>query len=111
MPKGTRMEQDDANYILIWGQAKYNKLMPYNHSFNVPIMYTASSFFAYHAFATTFEALEVYFFRREKVLQSLGVGTPSMSLTLFLKSLWQKKTSIIARTCQQVRESTWMTRW
>jgi hypothetical protein len=35
-------------------------------------MYTASSLCAYHAFATTFEALEANFFRREKVLQYPG---------------------------------------
>jgi hypothetical protein len=68
-PKGTQMEQDDEYYILMWGQAKYRKLVPYDPSynvppsFNVPVMYTASSLRDYRAFANTFEALEANFFR------------------------------------------------
>jgi hypothetical protein len=42
-PKGTWMEQDEEYYFLNWGQAKYRKLVPYNPSSNVPIMYMASS--------------------------------------------------------------------
>ncbi len=63
------MEQDDENYIVIWGQAKYKKLVLYNPSSNVPIMYTASSLYAYCVFTTTFEALKANFFRREKIPQ------------------------------------------
>jgi hypothetical protein len=66
------MKQDDEYYILIWGQAKYRKSVPYDPSSNVPIMYTASSLRAYCTFANTFEALKANFFHREKVLQFPG---------------------------------------
>jgi hypothetical protein len=66
------MKQDDEYYILIWGQAKYKNLVPYDPSSNVPIMYTASSLGAYCTFANTFEALKANFFRQEKVLQFPG---------------------------------------
>jgi hypothetical protein len=71
-PKGTQMKQDDEYYLLIWGQAKYRKLVPYDPSFNVPIMYTISSLHAYCTFTTTFKALEANFFCQEKVLQFPG---------------------------------------
>jgi hypothetical protein len=60
--KGTRMSQDDEFYYVKWGQAKYQKLVPYNPSTNVLIMYTAAWSRTYRALATTFEALEVPFF-------------------------------------------------
>ncbi len=72
MPKGTQVEQDDENYVLILGQDKYKKSVPYNPSSLVPIIYTASSLCAYCAFATTFEALKAKFFCQEKVLQFPG---------------------------------------
>jgi hypothetical protein len=72
MPKGTQMEQDDEIYILIWGKAKYKKLISYNSSSNVPISYRASLSCAYCAFTTTFKVLKANFFRREKVLQFPG---------------------------------------
>jgi hypothetical protein len=56
------MDQDNEYYYLNWGQAKYRKLVPYDPSPNIPIMYTAASSGAYHAFATTFEALKAPFF-------------------------------------------------
>ncbi len=56
-PKGTRMGQDSEFYYLYWGQAKYQKLIPYNPLTNVLILYTAALLCAYHAFATTFEAI------------------------------------------------------
>ncbi len=68
------MEQDYENHILIWGQAKYMKLVPYDPSSNVLIMYMASLLCAYCAFATTFEALEANFFCREHALQFPGCG-------------------------------------
>jgi hypothetical protein len=61
-PKGMQMKQDDEYYILIWGQAKYRKLVPYYPSSNVLIMYTTTLLRTYCAFATTFEALEALFF-------------------------------------------------
>jgi hypothetical protein len=66
------MNQDNESYYLNWGHAKYRKPVPYNMSTNVPILYTAALLRAYHAFATTFEALKAPFFQREKVLQFPG---------------------------------------
>jgi hypothetical protein len=62
------MSQEDEFYYVYWGQAKYQKSIPYDPSTNILIMYTASSLHAYHAFATTFEAMEAPFFQRERVL-------------------------------------------
>ncbi len=73
-PKGTRMSQEDEFYYVHWGQAKYQKLIPYDPSTNVPILYTTASSCAYRAFATTFEAMEAPFFRWEGVLQFPGCG-------------------------------------
>jgi hypothetical protein len=61
-PKGTRMVQDDEFYYLNWGQAKYQKLVPYDPLTNVPTLYTATLSRAYRAFATTFKALETPIF-------------------------------------------------
>jgi hypothetical protein len=87
MLRGTQIEQDDEICILIWGQAKYKKSVPYDPSSNVPIMYTASSSRAYCTFATTFEALKANFFRWEKVLQFPGhrctVDEPNLVLEDF----------------------------
>jgi hypothetical protein len=73
-PKGTRMSQDDEFYYVYWGQAKYRKLIPYDPSTNVLILYTAALLRAYRAFATTFEAMEAPFFQWERVLQFSGHG-------------------------------------
>jgi hypothetical protein len=73
-PKGTRMSQDDECYCMYWDQAKFQKLIPYNPSTNVPILYTTTLLRTYHAFATTFEAMEAPFFQQEKVLQFQGQG-------------------------------------
>jgi hypothetical protein len=68
-PKGKRMSQDDEFYCVYWGQAKYQKLIPYNPLTNIPILYTTASLGAYCVFATTFKAMEVPFFQWERVLQ------------------------------------------
>jgi hypothetical protein len=73
-PKGMRMSLDNEFYYVHRGQAKYPKLIPYDPSTNVPILYTAALLRAYHAFATTFEAMEAPFFQRERVLQFPGRG-------------------------------------
>jgi hypothetical protein len=73
-PKGMRMSLDNEFYYVHWGQAKYQKLIPYDPSTNVPILYTAALLHAYYAFATTFEAMEAPFFQRERVLQFPGHG-------------------------------------
>jgi hypothetical protein len=57
-----------------WDQAKFHELIPYDPSTNIPILYTAPLSQAYHAFATTFEAMEAPFFQWEKVLQFQGQG-------------------------------------
>ncbi len=72
--KGTRMSQDNEFYYEYWDQAKFQKLIPYNPSTNVPILYTAALSCVYHTPATTFEALEAPFFQWEKVLQFPGRG-------------------------------------
>jgi hypothetical protein len=61
-PKGTRMGQDNELYYVYWGQAKYQKSIPYDPWTNVLILYTAALLCAYSAFATTFEAMEAPFF-------------------------------------------------
>jgi hypothetical protein len=68
------MSQEDEFHYAHWGQARYQKAIPYNPSTNVLIFYTATSLRAYHAFATTFKAMEAPFFRRERVLQFPGCG-------------------------------------
>jgi hypothetical protein len=73
-PKGTRMSQDDKFYYVHWGQAKYQKSIPYNPLTNVLILYTAALSCAYHAFTTTLKALEAPFFQQERVLQFPGCG-------------------------------------
>jgi hypothetical protein len=87
-PKGMRMGQGDEFYYVYWDQAKYQKSTPYNLSTNVPILYTTTLLRVYHAFATTFEAMEAPFFQWERVLQSQGAAAPSTSSNLYLKSLW-----------------------
>jgi hypothetical protein len=71
-PKGTRMSLDNEFYYMHWGQAKYQRLIPYDPLTNVPILYTAFLSCAYHGFSTTFKAMEAPFFRRERVLQLPG---------------------------------------
>jgi hypothetical protein len=73
-PKGTRMSLDNEFYYEHWWQAKYQKLIPYDPSTNVSILYTAASLHTYHAFTTTFEAMEAPFFQWERVLQFPGRG-------------------------------------
>jgi hypothetical protein len=61
-PKGTRISQDDEFYYMHWGQAKNQKLIPYNPLTNVPILYTATFSRTYRALATTLQAMEAPFF-------------------------------------------------
>ncbi len=68
------MSQDDELYYVYWGQAKYRKSIPYDPLTNVPILYTPILSRIYCAFTTTFEAMEVPFFRRERVLPFPGRG-------------------------------------
>ncbi len=60
-PRGTWMENDDKRCLLVWGQGKYKKSIPYNATSNVPIMYLASSSLTYCAYATTFEIRPKFF--------------------------------------------------
>jgi hypothetical protein len=73
-PKCTRMSQDNEFYYVYWDQSKFQKLIPYNPSTSIPILYTAALLHAYHAFITTFKAMEAPFFRQERVLQFPGRG-------------------------------------
>ncbi len=56
--------------VLNWRGGK--KTIPFQPTTNVPVFYMASSSLSYHAFATTFEAMEASYFRREKVLEYPG---------------------------------------
>jgi hypothetical protein len=56
--------------VLNWKGGK--KTTPNQPSTNVLVFYTASSLLGYRPFATTFEAMEASFFRREQVLQYPG---------------------------------------
>ncbi len=67
------MENDDKRCVLVWGQGKYKKSIPYNATSNVPIMHSASSSLTYRAYATTFEALKATFYHHEHVLQFPGL--------------------------------------
>jgi hypothetical protein len=58
LPRGTWMENDDKQCVLVGGQGKYKKSIPFNATSNVPIMHSALSSLAYPAYATTFEALK-----------------------------------------------------
>jgi hypothetical protein len=73
LPRGTWMESDEKNCVLIWGQGKYKKTIPFNPNSNVLSMYSASLSLTYRAFAATFEAIEESFFCREHVLQVPGL--------------------------------------
>jgi hypothetical protein len=67
------MENNNKRCVLVWGQGKYKKSIPFNATSNVPIMYSALSSLAYRAYTTTFKVLEASFFRREHVLQFPGL--------------------------------------
>ena len=67
------MENDDKQCMLVWGQGKYTKSIPFNKSSNVPILYSAASALAYRTFATTFKAMEANYYRREHVLRIPGM--------------------------------------
>lgn len=66
-PRGTRMENDAKNCILIWGQGKFKRTVPFDPTSNTPIFRTASSTASYRAFVASFEALEAPFFRKERI--------------------------------------------
>ncbi len=66
------MSQDDEFYYMHWGQAKYQKLIPYDPLIYISILYTAASSRSYRAFATIFEAMEAPFFQQERNLQFSG---------------------------------------
>ena len=58
----------ESECVLNWrGGGK--KTVPFDPSTNTPIFTTAPSSRAYRAFATTFEALEAPYYRKETVLQ------------------------------------------
>ena len=66
--KQTWMGNFESECVLNWrGGGK--KTVPFDPSTNTPIFTTAPSSRAYRAFATTFEALEAPYYRKETVLQ------------------------------------------
>jgi len=56
-PRGTRMENDDRCCILIWGQGKYRKTIPFCDQTNTPVFRTAPSINSYRAFVADFDTL------------------------------------------------------
>jgi hypothetical protein len=91
-PKDMRMSLADELYYMHWGQAKYQKPIPYDPSTNVPILYNAVLLRAYHAFAITFKALEAPFFKWERVLQFPGFGRTINKPKLVPEELLRKRT-------------------
>jgi hypothetical protein len=71
LPKGTRMENNAHNFVLLWGQGRYSKMIPFNAATNTPIFHILPLTASYHAFVNTFMACEAPFFSCERVLQLL----------------------------------------
>ncbi len=72
LPNGTRMENNAHNCVLLWGQGKYSKTIPFDAATNTPIFHTSPLPLSCHAFVYTFMACEAPFFSRERVLQLPG---------------------------------------
>ena len=68
LPNGTRMENTAHNCVLVWGQGKHVKTIPFDPATNTPIFYTSPSTSSYRAFVNTFMACEAPYFERERVL-------------------------------------------
>jgi hypothetical protein len=71
-PNGTRMESNAHNCILLWGQGRYSKRIPFNAMTNTPIFHMLLLPSSYCAFVNTFMACKAPFFSRKRVLQLMG---------------------------------------
>jgi hypothetical protein len=83
-----------------WGG---KKTVLFDPTTNTPIFTMAPSSRAYHAFATTFEALEAPYYQKETVLQYPGHYLMDNE-PAFLKNSLPEKISITTRICQSTRE-------
>jgi hypothetical protein len=66
------MENNAHNCVLLWGQGKYSKTIPFDAATNTPIFHTLPSMSSYCAFVNTFMACKAPFFSHERVLQLPG---------------------------------------
>ncbi len=94
----TWMGNYEHNWVLHWKWGR--KTVSFNATTNTPIFFTSPSS----------KLMKCPTLAGRLSFNSLGAGALSMSLPLYLRSLLQKKTSTIARMCQQMRESTQTTR-
>jgi hypothetical protein len=69
LPNVMRMENNVHSCVLLWGQGKFLKTIPFNFATNTPIFYTLPSTLLYCAFVNTFMACKAPFFSCEHVLQ------------------------------------------
>jgi hypothetical protein len=67
--QGTRSELDDNHCILIWGQGKYRRSVPFSPMTNTPTFRLAPASYLYRAFIAVHEAMEAQQYRREHVVQ------------------------------------------
>jgi hypothetical protein len=66
---GMRMEDNAHSCVLLWGQGKFSKKIPFDCATNTPIFYTLLLTSSYRTFVNTFMLCKVPFFSREHVLQ------------------------------------------
>ncbi|MFM7780359.1 MAG: hypothetical protein ACKPB8_16680, partial [Alphaproteobacteria bacterium] len=57
----------------LWCGGRFRRSIPHSPSTNTPSFQTAAASKTYQAFASTFESCEASFFRKEHVLQHLGL--------------------------------------
>jgi hypothetical protein len=88
--------------VLNWRGGKIT--IPFQPTTNVPVFYTASSSQIYCAFAPTFEAMEALYFQREKVLEYPGQINLMDNISWFLRNSLRRRTSIMTKRYQLMRE-------
>jgi hypothetical protein len=66
------MENNAHSCVLVWGQGKYLKTIPFDLAMNTPIFYTPPLTSSYRAFINMFMACKAPFFSHEHVLQLPG---------------------------------------
>jgi hypothetical protein len=68
LPRGTRMENNNAAIILLWGQGKYHQTVPHSPDTNTPVFRTALASYTYRAFVANVEAMEAQYSHNKKFL-------------------------------------------
>ncbi len=86
-PKGTRMSQDNDYFYVHWGQAKYQKSIPYDPSTNIPILYTTASHMHTMRLPPPLRPWKHLSSDGRGSSNSQGVAAPLTSPNLYLKSL------------------------